>query len=307
MSDKDIKKKSDRLGTCLPMRPFGRSGEWVTQMGVGGFHIGLVEEERTAQEIIETALREGVRFFDNAPSYLEGRAEHRYGKFLTPKYRDEVFMLTKTKASTAAEAEAEIDVSLARMNTDHLDVILMHAVLSPEDVDARLDAGVFDAFQQAREKGKVRYLGFSGHVSSAANLRVLERLGDQVDVSLMPINAVDASNDDSFIKNVLPKLNELGAAPLAMKTAAGGGFFSGGRDQAGVLSAELTMEDAFKFVLSQSVSCWVSGMEKPEQVRQNAAIARNFSELDPERSRRIVAAASIHSNNTEIERYRRWM
>lgn len=303
----ETKEKSDRLGACLPMRPLGRSGEWVTQMGVGGYHVGVTENERTAQEVIETALSEGIRFFDMAPSYLEGRAEYRYGKFLTPKYRDEVFLLTKTKASTAAEAEAELNVSLARMNTDRIDAVLMHAIGSPEDADARLNAGVFDAFLKAREQGKIRYIGFSGHVSTAANLRMIDRLGDQLDVSLMPINAVDASNEDSFIRKVLPKLNEAGIAPLAMKTAAGGRFFSAGDKRAPVISSEFTLNDAFEYVLSQPIACWVSGMESPGLVKQNVAIARKFESLDPDRIRQIVAAASPHKNNRDIERYRGWL
>jgi hypothetical protein len=92
---------SDRLGTRLLMRPFGRSGEMVTQLGVGGYHVGLPENDGVAQEIIETALAEGIRFFDMAAAYQDGRAEERYGKFLTPKYREDVFLLTKTIARSA--------------------------------------------------------------------------------------------------------------------------------------------------------------------------------------------------------------
>lgn len=302
---------SDRLGALLPLRPFGRSGEMVTQLGVGGYHVGIAENERASQEIIENALAEGIRFFDMAPSYQNGRAEYRYGKFLIPKYRDDIFLLTKTKARTAREATAELEVSLTRMKTDRIDALMMHALSDPNDPDERIEGGVYDAFLKAKEQGKVRYLGFSGHLSTAANLRALERLGDQVDVSLMPVNAVDPSDSDSFVEKVMPKLVELGVAPLAMKTAAFGHFFTKsveveGLDTVPVVPARLTMQDAFEFVLSQPISCWISGMDKPEQVIQNAKIARNFKGMDAKRAQDIIARLAAYRNNSELEGYRRW-
>ena len=276
------KDRSDRLGDRLPMRPFGRSGEMVTQLGVGGYHVGHADDEGMAQDIIETALAEGIRFFDMAPSYQDGRAEHRYGKFLTPNYRDDIFLMTKTKARTGAELTAELETSLARMKTDYVDAFLLHAMNDAEDAEERMSGGVLDALMKAKEQGKVRYVGFSGHLNTSANLRMLELMGDQVDVTLMPVNAVDPSDKEGLCRKVLPRLNEMGVAPLAMKTAAFGNFFMKsvkieGVETKPIIPARVTMEEAFQFVLSQSISCWVSGMDRPEYVVRNARIARNSS------------------------------
>ena len=246
-----------------------------------------------------------------APSYQDGRAEHRYGKFLIPQYRDDIFLLSKTKAVSAAEATAEIEASLTRMKTDRLDAVLMHALNDAEDADDRINAGVYDAFVKAKEQGKVRYLGFSGHLATAANLRAAERLGEQLDVTLMPINAIDPSDSDSFINKVLPKLNDIGAATLAMKTAAFGIFFEKavevqGLETAPIIPARLTMDDAFRFVLAQPIACWVSGMDRPEYVARNAKIARDFSGLSEADKTAIIKKVEAYRDNREVEGYRKW-
>ncbi|MBM4093625.1 MAG: aldo/keto reductase, partial [Planctomycetes bacterium] len=112
---------SDRLGKLLPLRKLGSSGPAVTNLGVGGNHIGLASE-KDAQAIIETALEEGVRFFDNAVVYSSGRAEERFGRFLTPKYRDVSFIMTKSMAKDGKAALKELDASLSRMKTDYVDL-----------------------------------------------------------------------------------------------------------------------------------------------------------------------------------------
>jgi hypothetical protein len=112
---------SDRLGKLLPIRKLGSSGSVVTNLGVGGDHVGSASE-KDAQAIIEKALEEGVRFFDNAPFYSGGKAEERYGKFLTPKYRDVSFIMTKTLAKNRENALKDLDTSLSRMKTDYVDL-----------------------------------------------------------------------------------------------------------------------------------------------------------------------------------------
>ncbi len=302
----------DRLGQVLPRRKFGRHDEYVTQLAVGGYHIGMSEGEAEAEKAIEAAIAEGIRFFDTAPSYQDGRGEHRYGKFLCPKYRDDIFLLTKTKARTAAEAMAEIESSLVRMRTDRLDAVLMHAVSNIEDVEFRLGGGVYEAFEKAKEQGKVRYAGFSGHLQTDTNLKMLSELGKAVDVTLMPINAIDPSDDDSFILNVLPRLQELGVATLAMKTSAFGHFFTQpvqveGMDKEDTIVPEyLKMKEVFEYALSQSITSWVCVMETVELIGNSAAIARNFQALDSKTQESIVARARAFKNNKTIEKYRSW-
>ena len=182
--------RSDRLGDLLPLRKLGSSGAVVTNLGVGGDHVGSASE-KDAQAIIEKALEEGVRFFDNAPLYSGGKAEERYGKFLTPKYRDLSFIMTKSLARNKETALKELDISLSRMKTEYVDLWQMHALESPRDVEARLQNGVLDAFLEAREKGKAGHIGFTGHGSYKAHLKMLEEIknrGVKMDASQMPIN-----------------------------------------------------------------------------------------------------------------------
>jgi hypothetical protein len=144
---------SDRLGTLLPLRKLGSSGAVVTNLGVGGDHVGSASE-KDAQAIIEKALEEGVRFFDNAPLYSNGKAEERYGKFLTPKYRDVAFIMTKSLATTKEQALKDLDASLSRMKTDYVDLWQVHALESPNDVEVRVQNGVIDAFLEAQKKAR---------------------------------------------------------------------------------------------------------------------------------------------------------
>ena len=274
--------RSDRLGKLLPLRKLGSSGPAVTNLGVGGDHVGSASE-KDAQAIIEKALEEGVRFFDNAPLYSGGIAEERYGKFLTPKYRDVAFIMTKTLARNRKNALKDLDNSLSRMKTDYVDLWQVHALQSPNDVEARVQNGVLDAFLEAHKKGKVRHIGFTGHGSYKAHLMMLEEIkkrGVKMAASQMPVNPADP-HFESFVTHVVPKCVEAGIGVLAMKTLAYGRFFGGNkgwrRTEVSVkpaIPAVLSVEDVFGFVWSLPVTTLVSGMESVQHVSQNAAIAR---------------------------------
>ncbi len=152
------------MGALLPQRKLGTTGAVVTNLGLGGGHITGVPEA-TAQAMIEKALEEGVRFFDTAVLYGNGISESRYGKHLTPKYRDVSFIMTKTLARDGDSARRDLDASLKRLNVESIDLWQLHALDTPEDVERRIQNGVLDAFQTAQESGKVKHLGFTGHTS----------------------------------------------------------------------------------------------------------------------------------------------
>ena len=204
--------KSDRLGQLLPLRTLGRTGEAVTMLGVGGAHLGSLSE-RDAQATIEIALEGGVRFFDTAEMYQSGGSETRMGKLLTPKYRDIIYLMTKTTARNAKDARRHLEESLRRLNTDYLDLWQVHAIRSPKDADERIANGVLEVMTEAKESGKVRHLGFTGHRQPEGHLRVLEK-SDIFDTCQMPINLADPSYS-SFIKQVLPKLVERNLGAIA--------------------------------------------------------------------------------------------
>ena len=274
---------SDRLGERLPTRALGRTGEAVTMLGVGGWHIGRMPNERDAQATIEAALEGGVRFFDSAEGYQEGGSESRLGRLLTPKYRDAVFLMTKTTARDADGAGRHLEGSLRRLATDHLDLWQVHSVQDPDDVDGRIQHGVFDVMMEAKASGKTRYIGFTGHNSPFAHQRVLEK-SDIFDTCQMPINLADPSYA-SFIKGVLPTLVERKIGVLAMKTLANGGFFGGSEqgehgDNPKLVPYRVSIAEAVRFAWSLPISVLITGSDNPDQMKEKIALARSFVGLD---------------------------
>ncbi len=275
----------DKLGEVLPLRKLGKTGENITMLGVGGYHIGWTTE-RDAQEVIETALEGGIRFFDTAEQYGPGTSEERYGKYLTPKYRDLVFLMTKTQARTAKDAQQHLEDSLRRMKTDYLDLWQMHALYTPEDVDHRMQEKVLDVLIKAKESGKVKHIGFTGHQNPYAHNRMLEltRENDPIDTVQMPVNVLDQSYF-SFIGNVMPELMERNIGVLAMKTLADGRFFAT-KEQANwktddpIIPNYISIEEAMHFVWSLPVATIITGAEKADYIRDKVKMARSFVKLN---------------------------
>lgn len=284
----------DRLGDLLPKRKFGKSGLSVTMLGLGGAHIARMSESE-AQKTIERALEGGVRFFDNAESYGRGTGERRYGQFLTPKYRDLAFIQSKSTARDGKTAQEHLEGSLSRMKTDYIDLWLIHAVTSPGDVDSRLKNGVLDYVLKAKESGKVKHIGFSGHSDYNAHLRMLEST-DQLEACQMPINAFDP-NYKSFITNVMPKLIEKGMAPCAMKTLANGGFFGGtthfnSGDKPRIVPNALTVEEAIYFSWSLPISVLVTGADNADMLTEKIDLAKNFKAFDEKKRQELISRVS---------------
>jgi uncharacterized protein len=283
--------RRDRLGETLPLRQLGRTGELVTMLGVGGWHIGRMSEKE-AGKTIETALEGGIRFFDTAEGYQEGGSETRMGRFLVEKHRDLVFLMTKTTAKTADEARKHLEGSLRRLNTDRLDLWQMHSVDTGDDVDSRLANGVLDIMEEAKAAGKTRYIGFTGHRAAAAHLRVLEAT-DAFDCCQMPVNVADAA-EESFIRTVLPQLVARDLGVLAMKTLANGGFF-GGTEQGEhgpcpcVIPDKISVEDALHFVWSLPVSVLISGSDSANQLQETVRLARAFTGMSETERAEFVA------------------
>ncbi|HEY5621233.1 MAG TPA: aldo/keto reductase, partial [Pontiella sp.] len=200
--------ESDRLGPVLPRRTLGKCGEKVTCLGLGGYHIGMPDDEAVAQAVIEKALESGIRFFDTAESYGGGRSEERYGKYLIPNYRDDVYVMTKSTATTAETAREHLEGSLRRMNIDVIDLWQIHSLKSPKDADQRMENGLLEVALKAQQEGKVRHIGFTGHASPYAHTRMLEheKVRAVCTACQFPINPVDAASRHSFVKNVLPPM-----------------------------------------------------------------------------------------------------
>ena len=304
------KYESDRLGEVLPKRKLGRTNEFVTMLGTGGYHIGWTTE-RDAQEVIEASLEGGVRFFDTAESYADGTSETRYGKYLTPKYRDLIFLMSKSTGPDAKTVQQHLEGTLRRLKTDHLDLYQVHAISTPEDVDSRIQLGVLDVLLKAKEEGKIKYIGFTGHQNPFAHARMLERTKESelFDTVLMPVNVLDQTYY-SFTKNIMSKALDRNMGILAIKSLADGRFFSK-NEQAGwtsddpVIPNYLSIKEAMHFVWSLPVSVLISGNENATFMREKIALARSFSKLSNEQITALIDKVTHIAQTGKVEYYKK--
>ncbi|MCG8308304.1 MAG: aldo/keto reductase [Cytophagales bacterium] len=306
-------KPRDQWGELLPLRKLGKAGVQVTMLGVGGYHIGWTTE-RDAQAVIEAALEGGVRFFDSAESYGPHTSEIRYGKYLTPKYRKDVFLMTKSTAKDAKTMQEHLDASLERMKTDYLDLWQVHSVADPDDVDKRIGNGVFDVVMKAKEEGKVRHVGFTGHRNPKAHLRVLERTADNpfFETIQLPINVVDA-NHDHFINSVLPKALERNLGVLAMKTMADGRFFgkkirledTQWKTDKPIVPDRLSIKEALYFVWSLPVSVLITGAENETFMKEKIKLAKTFGGFSEEQRNRLISKVADLAKEGKVEYYKK--
>ncbi|MCP4310648.1 MAG: aldo/keto reductase [Bacteroidetes bacterium] len=311
------KAESDRLGDILPQRQLIRNGEKVTAFSLGGYHLGLTDVPSEAQQMIERSLELGIRFFDNARGYNNGRSEEYMGQFLTPKYREDIFLMTKAPAKTGDGVRKMLDESLKALKTDYVDLWQIHALGSPKDVDDRINAGVLDAFLEAKEKGKAKYIGFTGHqnpVMVTHFLDFLEKRGLELDTCQMPLNVCDPSFE-SFEKNALPALLEREYGVIAMKTMAGGSMMGGRIDTTPqdiatkdipdvVGLSDLTLANLHQYVYSLPVSSLCSGCRFLYELDENVAVLNNLKKLSESDKEKLVAIAKPYAGMV-VENYKR--
>ncbi len=298
---------SDKFGELLPLRMLGKTGEKVTMLGLGGAHVARCDE-KTAEALIERAIEGGIRFFDNAHMYGNGLAEERYGKFLVPKYRDVSFIMTKTTATSGKKALSELEDSLRRMKVDHIDLWQIHSVGSPEDVDTRIEQEVLEVFRKAKESGKTRYIGFTGHRDFNAHKQMLKRTND-LETCQMPINCFDP-NYKSFINNVMPTLVEREMGVLAMKTLSNGGFFGGtthfeGGDNPKIVPNVVSVKEAIHFVWSLPVSTLITGANDVPMLQEKIDLAKSFKKMDDKSRMNLVErVGNADLDGTKVEFYK---
>lgn len=300
----------DRLGEILPKRKLGRTNQYVTMLGTGGYHIGWTTE-RDAQEVIEASLEGGVRFFDTAESYGDGTSEIRYGKYLTPQYRDLIFLMSKSTGKDAKTVREHLEGTLRRLKTDYLDLYQVHAISTPEDVDSRIKLGVLDVLLKAKDEGKIKYLGFTGHQNPFAHSRMLEqtKASDIFDTVLMPVNVLDQTYF-SFTHMVMPESIKRNLGILAIKSLADGHFFAK-KDQVGwttddpLIPNYLSIKEAMHFVWSLPVSVLISGNENATFMREKIALARSFSKLTEDQKMALIDKVKHLAQDGKVEYYKK--
>src|SRR5581483_7217658 len=272
----------------IPKRPLGRAGVLISAIGVGGHHLGDIENPDEAIPLIHEAVDAGITFFDNAWEYYNGETENILGRALKGR-RDRVFLMTKvcTHGRSAKLAMRMLEQSLRRLQTDHLDLWQVHAITYDNDPDlAYARGGVLEALDEAKKQGKVRFVGFTGHKDPAFHLRMIE-LGYPFDTVQMPLNPFDATYH-SFEQQVLPEANRRGIAALGMKSMGG----SGQSIKKGVVKAD----ELLRYAMSLPVATTISGMNSLEVLHQNLKVARGFkpmteSEMEDLRKRLAPLAA----------------
>jgi aryl-alcohol dehydrogenase-like predicted oxidoreductase len=261
---------------ALPTRRLGRTDLDLPILSLGGSHLSQAPSERAARTLVETALEEGIRFFDTAESYGDGRSERWLGAALRGAgTRDRVMLMSKTfafPARTAESARRHLEGTLERLQTDRLDLWQLHSVRSVADVDRAFGpGGAMEYILEARAQGIVRYVGVTGHVFPAAHRRALDYWdqGIRFDAMQMPLNPIDF-HQQSFEREVLPELVRRGIGVLAMKTSADGRL---------VRERICTIAECLRYAWSLPVTTAVVGMERPELVRENARYARDFRSM----------------------------
>lgn len=303
---------ADKWGKILPLRKLGKTGQKVTMLGLGGFHIGWTTE-KDAQEVIETAMAGGIRFFDTAESYDRGGSETRYGKYLVPKYRDEVFIMSKSSAKNGKLALEHLEGSLQRMGLDYVDLWQVHSLSTPADVDERIENEILEVFEKAKAQGKVKHIGFTGHQNPFAHQRMLERTAnnDIFETVQMPINVID-SYFHSFIEHVLPMALERNFGILAMKTLSDGRFFAEKKMNEKIIWTSddplipnhISVEEALFFVWSLPVSVLITGAENKAMLQEKIDMANRFVKFS--QSDRIELMDRVHEKaGAKIEYYKK--
>jgi predicted aldo/keto reductase-like oxidoreductase len=283
---------------AIPQRPFGKNaGVKISALGFGGHHLGDAEDQPTATKLVRDAIDGGITFFDNCWEYHRGKSEDWMGAGLKGQ-RDKVFLMTKvcTHGRDKDLAMKMLEQSLRRLQTDHLDLWQIHGVTFDNDPDLFIRKnGAAEALELAKKQGKVRFVGFTGHKDPAIHLKMI-RTGFPFDSVQMPINPFDATFR-SFQTQVIPEATRRGMAVLGMKP------FCGAGDP--VKKGVVTPDEALRYAMSvPGVTTTITGMEKPDILKQNLQIAQGFQPLSPDQLQALARRVSQVAADGRLELFK---
>ena len=254
-------------------RTLGRTGERVSAIGLGGYHMAVPKDEQDGIKLVRTAVDSGITFLDNCWDYHDGKSEVWMGKALRDGYRHKVFLMTKFDGRTKQSTARQIDESLQRLQTDHVDLMQYHENIRMEDPDRFFAPdGPLEALMEAKKAGKIRYIGFTGHKDPAVHLRMLEVAGQHgfhFDAAQMPLNLLDA-HFRSFAHQVVPKLVAQGIGVLGMKPMAFGNLPEKGL---------ATGIECLHYAMNLPTSVVITGCDSMERLHQALEAARTFKPL----------------------------
>lgn len=281
-------------------RSFGKTGETVSAIGLGGSHLGKANvSEEMATRLIHQAIDRGITFMDNSWDYNEGRSERRMGNALAEnKSRNKVFLMTKFDGRTKDLAANQLDTSLKRLKTDHVDLIQFHEILRYDDPDRIFnEGGAMEAALAAKKAGKVRFIGFTGHKDPHIHLYMLEvaeKHGFRFDAVLMPLNVMDA-HYRSFAQLVVPKVVAEGIALQGMKPLG---------DSIILKSNTVKPIECLHYALNQPTSVVITGIDKPEYLDQAFEAAKTFRPMDEQQLAALLAKTQQAAMNGEYELFK---
>jgi aryl-alcohol dehydrogenase-like predicted oxidoreductase len=283
----------------IPYRVLGSTGEKVSAIGVGGWHLGLSRvEESLSIRIVRAAIDRGINFMDNSWDYNNGESETRMGKALRDGIRDKVFLMTKIDGRSKTEATRQLEESLRRLNTDHIDLIQHHEILRFEDPHRIFDAdGANAALLEAKKAGKVRYIGFTGHKDPRIHLYMLEvatEYGFKFDTVQMPLNVMDA-HYRSFGKLVVGELVKQKIGILGMKPMANGVILK---------SKTVTPIECLHYALNLPTSVVITGIDSMEILDQACEAVRTFRPLSEAQLKALLAKTAKAASTGEFEPFK---
>ncbi len=282
----------------IPYRILGRTNEKVSIIGLGGYHLGGKPSENESIKIIRTAIDNGINFLDNSWDYHEGASEIRMGKALQDGYRQKVFLMTKIDGRDEKTATNQIDESLKRLRTETIDLLQFHEIIRDSDPDWIFRSnGALNAVIKAKQSGKIRHVGFTGHKSPDFHLKMLETgiKNDFIfDTVQMPLNVMDA-HYDSFEKRVLPALLKHKIGVLGMKPLGAGVILT---------SKTVTAEECLQYALSLPVSVVITGCDSLDILEQALKVARNFRPLTEAQISSLLSKTAEAAADGKFERYK---
>ena len=283
----------------MPTRRLGRTGVDVSLIGLGGWHLGFKSiDEQLSIRLIRSAIDNGINFMDNCWDYNEGASEIRMGKALRDGYRERAFLMTKIDGRTKQEAAKQLDESLKRLQTDHIDLVQHHEILRYEDPHRIFDEkGANAALLEARDAGKISFIGFTGHKDPRIHLYMLEvasENGFTFDAVQMPLNVMDA-HYRSFEKMVLPELNKQNIGVLAMKTLANGMILK---------SKTVTAIECLQYAMNLPTSVVITGCENMEDLEQALTAARTFQPMTEDQVKKLLSKTEQAASRGEYEMFK---
>jgi predicted aldo/keto reductase-like oxidoreductase len=288
--------ESTRKGDML-YRPLGKTGETVSLVGLGGYH-AAVPGDNGSLKLIRRAIDAGITFLDNCWDYHDGKAEERMGRALQDGYRNKIFLMTKLDGRTKDSANKQLEDSLKRLQTDRIDLVQVHENIRMEDADhVFAKGGAMEALIAAKQAGKLRFIGFTGHKDPSIHLHMLDvakKNNFHFDTCQMPLNVMDA-HFRSFAHLVIPELLKDGVAVLAMKTL-GGGLINKPNG--------LSAIDCIQYAMNLPTSTVICGIDSDKILDQALEAAKTFQPFTKEQLAALLEKTKNLAANGDLEKFK---